>query len=305
MAFVVSSLTDYVVENPQQLIWEKIYSTGPTASLMQKQTGVKSSEKINILATEAVWQTQGCSFTASGSTTLTQATLTIGKIALNMSFCERDLEPKYTQGLLKNGGNYDTLSLGKEITELVLANANKRLTTAIWQGDTASVNVYLNKFDGLIKQVNAATGKTTISGTSWNSANSRTVIQALNASVVANADVFAGGTTIKYFMSPAMAYAYRQKLITDNLFHIDVNNPGKLYAEGTGIEIVEDFGLAGLNYIYALEPENMFMGVDAENEVDKVDFWFSKDDQNIKLHAEFKCCVNIAFGTRAWQYLGV
>lgn len=305
MAFNVSSLTDYVIEKPEQLIWEKIYSTGPTASLMQKQTGVKSAEKINILSTEGVWQAQGCSFNASGSTNFTQAELNIGKVKIDMSFCERDLEPKYTQGLLANGGNYDHLSLAKEITDLVLANANKRLTTAIWQGDTTSVSVYLNKFDGLQKQINAATGKTTISGTAWSSANSRTVIQALNASVVANTDVYSGEPTIKYFMHPATAYAYRQKLITDNLFHIDGNNPKqKLYAEGTGIEIVEDFGVTP-NYIYAVEPENMFMGVDAENELDKIELWFSKDDQNIKLHTEFKVCTNVAFGSRCWQYLGV
>lgn len=305
MAYSVSALSNYTIENPNQLIWSKIYSEGDTLKLItNKQTGIKSSEKINILATEGVWQTQGCSFTASGDTTFTQATLTVGKVAVNMSFCERDLEPKYTQLKLKAGGTYDDLAFYNEIVDLVLANVNKRLEVAIWRGDTTSGSAYLDKFDGLVKQINAASGTTTISGTAWSSANSRTVIQAINASVVANADVYKAGTTLKYFMSPAMAYDYRQKLITDNLYHVNATS-GPLKAEGTNIEIVEVAGLAGLSYIYAVETDNIYFGCDMENEQDKVDFWMSKDDQNMKLHIEFKAAVNVAFGSRCWQYLGV
>lgn len=304
MAYNVAGLGNYTIENPQQLIWEKVYSVGDTMKYMQVQTGIKSSEKINILDVDAVWQTQGCSRTASGDTTFTQATLTVGKVALDLDFCERNLETKYTQLRLKNGGNYEDMAFYNDIVDLMLAEANKRLEIAIWRGDTTAGSVYLNKFDGLVKQVNAATGKTTINGTAWSSANSRTVIQALNASVVANVDVYGNGSTIKYFMSPAMAYDYRQKLITDNLYHLNATS-GPLKAEGTNIEIVEVAGLAGLNYIYALEPENMFFGTDMENELDKVKAWYSDDDMLFKIHAEFKACTNIAFGTRAWQYLGV
>lgn len=306
MAYVVTGLTNYVIENPQQLIWAKIYSEGDTLKLIEnKQTGVKSSEKINILTTEGYFQAQGCSFTASGSTEFTQATLTVGKIAINMSFCERDLETKYTQLKLAKGGEYDVLAYGDYIVEQVLANANKRLEVAMWKGDTAATgNPWLKHFDGLIKQINAASGTTTISGTAWSSANSRTVIQAINVSVVANADVYKTGTSLKYFMSPALAYDYRQKLITDNLYHINATN-GQLVAEGTNIPIVEVAGLAGTNYIYAVETDNIWFGTDMENELDKLKMWKSDDDQNIKLHCEFKAAVNVAFGTRCWQYLGV
>lgn len=305
MAYSVSGLSNYTIENPQQLIYEKIYSAGDTMKYMQVMTGIKSAEKINILSTEAYWQTQGCSRTSSGNATFTQATLTVGKIALDLDLCERNLETKYTQLRLKNGGYYEDLAFYNEIVDQFLAEANKKLEIAIWKGDTAVTgNPYLKHFDGLVKQINAASGTTTISGTAWSSANSRTVIQELNASVVANPDVYSGGTTLKYFMSPAMAYDYRQKLITDNLYHINANN-GPLKAEGTNIEIVEVAGLAGLNYIYAIEPENMWFGTDMENELDKVRGWYSEDDMLFKLHAEFKACTNIAFGTRAWQYLGV
>ena len=305
MGFSVGGLGNYTIENPQQLIWEKVYSVGDTMKYMQVQTGIKSSEKINILDVDAYWQTQGCSRTASGTATFTQATLTVGKIAIELDLCDRDLETKYTQLRLKAGGQYEDEAFYNEIVNLLLAKTNKRLETAIWKGDTAVTgNPFLKHFDGLIKQVNAASGTTTISGTAWSSANSRTVIQAINTSVAANVNVYSGGTTLRYFMSPAMALDYRQKLITDNLYHMNATS-GPLKAEGSNIEIVEVAGLAGTNYIYALESENMFFGTDMENEVDKLRAWYDPNDMLFKIHGEFKACTNIAFGTRAWQYLGV
>lgn len=305
MAYGFSGISAYTKQDASKLIWAKIYSEGDTAKLMTKQAGIKSAETINIVTTRGVWQTQGCSFTASGDTTFSQRTITVGKVAVNMSFCERDLEPYFYQEAMKAGGNYDELTYNTQIIDQVLANIGKDLEVAIWTGDTTSGSAYKNKFDGLVKIIGAASGVTTISGTAWSVTNARTVIQAINTSVVANSDVYRAGKTIKYFMSPAMANDYRQKLINDNLFHINANDGGKLYAEGTNIEIVECAGLAGLNYIYAIEPENMFLGMDMMDEQEKVDFWKSQDDQNLKLHVEFKAGVQIAFPSRVWKYLGV
>lgn len=304
MAYDVSGLSAFTIDNPQQLIYANIYDKGVTAEKMTKMSGIKTSENIHLLAARGVWQAGACDFTASGDATFTKETLTVGTVMVNMSFCERDLEAKWTQMRLKRGGDYDGLTFAQDITDLVIKNVNKDLEVALWRGDTTSGSAYLSRFDGLVKKIGAASGVTTISGTAWSSANSRTVIQALNASIVANADVYSAGT-IKYFMSPAMAYDYRQKLITDNLYHLNANNSNTLYAEGTGIEIVEVAGLAGLNYIYAIEPENMFLGIDMENEQEKFRVWYSDVDQKMRLHLEFKAGTAVAFGSRVWQYLGV
>jgi hypothetical protein len=310
MGYTVSALSNYTNE-PEKVIYQKIFTGSPIIDAVKSagniQPGIKSAETINLISTSGVWQAQGCSLNPSGTSTFTQRTITVGKPKVDLSFCERDLEPKFTQKAMKAGGNYDSLTFEKEIMDDLLQGIAQRMGKAIWQGDTTSVDQYLLHFDGLVKIINAASIGGTYSGTSWSSANSRTVIQGLNALVTANADVYTGGETqIKYYMSPAMAYAYRQKLINDNLFHIDANNPKQtLYAEGTTIEIVEDFGLVGLNYIYALEASNTYIGTDLENEQEKVDMWFSKDDQKIYTHVEWKAGVQVAFPTRIYKYLGV
>lgn len=309
MGYVVSSLSNYTNE-PEKVIYNKVFTGSPLIDAVKSagniQTGIKSAETINLIATSGVWQTQACSLNPSGSTTYTQRTITVGKPKVDLSFCERDLETKFTQKSLQKGGNYDSLAFNTEIMDDLMQDIAKRMGKAIWQGDTTLLDQYLLHFDGLVKIINAATIGGTYSGTAWSQANSRTVIQGLNALVAADADVFYGGNTkLKYYMSPAMAYAYRQKLIIDNLYHINGNPDQKLYAEGTGIEIVEDPGLVGLNYIYALESDNVYIGTDLENEQERVDQWFSKDDQKIYAHVEWKAGVQVAFPTRIYSYLGV
>lgn len=310
MAYVVSALPDYTVQ-PEQVIYQKIFSLSPVLDVIKSNgnlmVGVKSSETINIINTEGVWQTQGCSFNASGDTTYTQRTITVGKPKIDLEFCERDLEPKYTQQALAKGSDYTSLTYNTEIIEDAMQKIAKRQMTAIWQGDTTSLNAYLNKYDGLVKIINALTIGGTYSGTAWSEANSRVVMKGLANLVIANADVYKGGqTTIKFYMSPAMRASYVFKLIADNLYHIDPKDgQQKVFVEGTTIEIVGDAGLAGLNYIYAIEDENLVGATDMLNEEEKIETWYSVDFRKVRLNIEWKFGVNVAFPTRIFNYLGV
>lgn len=312
MGYVVSGITNnYVIEDANKVIINELFTGSPVLDVIMKNsnlmTGVKSSETINIVNTRGIWQSQACSLNPSGSTTFTQRTVTIGKPKIDLSFCERDLEPKFLQKKMIKGGNYDALTYINEIKADILQNIKADQRAAIWQGDTTVWQDYLNKFDGLVKLIGAATIGGTYSGTTWSEANSRTAVKGLAALVVADTSVYHGGeTTAKAYMSPAMAFAYRSKLIADNLYHIDPTNPKQtLFLEGTTIPVVEDAGLTGLNYIYVIEDENLHGATDLENEEEKFEFWFSKDDQKIYFHTEWKFGINFAFPTRIYRYLGV
>ena len=303
MAYSITAVA--YVEQPEQLIYAKLFSGSPTMDLVKnKQTGIKSAETINVVNTRGVFQAQSCAFNASGSTTISQRTITVGKTKIDMLWCERDLEPYFTQKKLAAGGDYDSLAYSKEIIDDTMQQAKEDIEIALWQGDTASLNAYLNRFDGFVKIIGAATIGGTFSGVAWSEANSRTAIKGLANLVIADNDVYQGNPTIKMLMSPQMAATYRFKLRTDNLFNT-TGEESKLYAEGANIEIVEVAGLSGLNYIYAIEPENMYIGTDMANEEEKFKVWKSDDDQNLKFHAEWKLGVQIAFPSRVYKYLGV
>jgi hypothetical protein len=291
MAYNVGDLGAYTKENAESLIYKQI-AQGTTASLMTLQPGIKSAETVNIVASRAVWQAGGsCGFNASGDTTFTQRTLTVGKIKLNMKWCEKDLEPKYLQGAMKAGSKYDMLTFEQEIIGDIVQNISKDLEVAIWQGDTGSVDVYLNKFDGLIKIINAASNEITATPVAWSVANSRTALQNVYASLT---DDMLAKPNLKVFMGLSEARDYRMKLGIDNLYHI-TGAEGKLYIENTDVEIVPVLGLSGTKKIYAIATDNMFLGTDLANEQEKFDLFYAKEADEIRFVDEFKYGVQIAF----------
>lgn len=292
MAFDVSALAaDFVKEDPSKVIYKQL-AKGNTSSLMVVQPSIKSAETINKLASRAVWQSgTSCGFSASGDTVATQRTLTVGKIKLNMKWCDKDLEPTFLQGALTAGSKYDTLALREQILGDIEQNMMLDIENAIWQGDTGSGDVYLNKFDGLIKIINAASDEITATPVAWSVANSRTALQNVYSSLT---DDMIANPKLKVFMGLSEARDYRMKLGIDNLYHI-TGAEGKLYLENTDIEIIPTKGLSGTKKIYAIATDNMYLGVDLANEEEKWDLFYAKEADEIRFVSEFKMGVQVAF----------
>lgn len=301
MAYDVTALPAYTKQDAAKLIYQKLYTNGDTIKHMNVQPGIKSSETINIVSVNPIWKAQACSFTASGDTTFSRRTITVGKPMIQMSWCERDLEAKYTQAAMKAGGNYDSLTYNTQIIDLTMDNIAKDLERAIWRGDTASLDQNLLHFDGLVKIISAEASVVNYSGTAWSQANSRTVftgmINAMDAQVRALAQA-------KLFCSHTMLQEYRFKLAADNLYHM-TGADDKLYVENTKIEIVPCFGLENIKYAFLIEPDNLYFGADLMNEQEKLKVWFSEDNQQLRLHTEFKAGTQIAFPGRITEYYGV
>lgn len=305
MSYSVGTLPVYTKQDASKLLYAKLFNVIPTLQYCNEQTNIKSAETINLLDSTAFWAAQACSFTASGTDTLTQRTLTVGKVQIQKKWCDRDLEPYYTQQKLKKGGNYTSLAFNTEIVDNTMQLMQKDFEQALWMGDTASGTHNLARFDGFVKIINAATIGGTYNTTTWSIPNARTVVQGLAALVVADTNVWRGGqTSVKFFMNPTMAQQYRWKLVADNVGFSQAysdQNKGKTFVEGTNIEIVEVPGLAGETRIYAIEPENMFFGTDMANEMERYEVWFSQDNREIRFHTEFKAGVQVAFPSRIYK----
>jgi hypothetical protein len=168
-AIVVSTLPDYVEQNSGDLIVRSLFA-GKTADLIRSEgnlmTGVKSQEAVNLLDTDAIFQDgSGCARTASGTTNLTQRIISVGTIAVVEDICVSNLEKKYIATKIAKGAMVNKLPFEQEYSELKANTVARQLEIAIWQGDTASGNPNLNKFDGFIKIIAAASGVITASGT--------------------------------------------------------------------------------------------------------------------------------------------
>lgn len=307
MAFSVSTLANYTKENEALLVTSSVLGA-KTASLIKSagnvMVGVKSAETINIMDTDAFFQAGGtCGWNASGTTSFTQRTVTVGKIKVQEALCPKTLEAKYLQKALPTGSTYDSIPFEQEYTDKKALTIASQLETAIWQGDTASANGNLNKFDGLIKLIGAASGVVDanvsgfVSGAPLTSITASNVIalldgvyRAIPAKVVAADDmtIFVGQDTFR---------TYTIALKNANMFNyaFDGKADSEFVLPGTSIKVVAVQGLNGTNDIYAMRLSNLFLGTDLLNEEEKFEIFFAKEADEVRFAAEFKMGVNIAF----------
>ena len=307
MAFDVSTLAAYTEQNEALLVTDSVLGA-KTAALIKSagnvMVGVKSAETINIMDTDAIFQAGGsCGFTASGSTTFTQRTVTVGKIKVNESLCPKDLEAKYLQKALPTGSMYDSIPFEQEFADKKAKTIASQLETALWQGDTTSGNTNLSKFDGLVKLIGAASGvvaanvSTYISGAPLSTITAGNVIsifdgvyQAIPAQVVAADDmaIFCGQDVFR---------TYTVALKNANQFHysIDVKADSEFVLPGTPIKVIALQGLNGTNKVYAMRISNLFLGTDLLNEEEKFEIFYAKEADQVRFVSEFKMGVNVAF----------
>jgi len=307
MSFSVSSLTNYTKENEALLVSSSVLGA-KTAALIKSagnvMVGVKSAETINIMDTDAFFQAGGtCGWNASGTTSFTQRTVTVGKIKVQESLCPKALEAKYLQKALPTGSQYDSIPFEQDYSDRKAKTIASQLETAIWQGDTASANGNLNKFDGLIKLIGAASGVVDanvsgyVSGAPLTSITSANVIalfdgvyKAIPAKVVSADDmtIFCGVDTFR---------TYTIALKNANMFNyaFDGKADSEFVLPGTSIKVVAVNGLNGTNDVYAMRLSNLFLGTDLLNEEEKFEIFFAKEADEVRFAAEFKMGVNIAF----------
>ena len=312
MALSFSGLSTYTKQLVKPLLTSAVFDA-KTQQLI-KDGGIvipnaKSVVAIPLMDTDAVFGTQSCSWDPSGTTTISQRNISVGKIKLEEAICPKDLESYFTQEILKSGSTTEEFG-NPEFLAVYLDKKNKRiaaqLETAIWQGDTGSATANLNKFDGLMKLIDAgspvlANTSGYVSGgvvTTVNAGNviaaTEAVYKAIPVSIINKGDVkiFVGNDWYRLLI-----LAYREK----NLF---AYNPQDSQSQsfilpGTNIEVVAVNGLNGTGDAYAFSLSNAAIAVDLVDEENSYKLWFSEDNNQVRYRVEFKLGVNLAFVSEA------
>jgi len=318
MAFVVSTLTDYAKENEALLVTSSVLGS-KTATLIKSQgnvlVGVKSSEKIGIMDTDAFFQDDSdCGFNASGTTTFTQRSVTVGKIKVQEALCPKGLESKYLQKALSAGSMYDSIAFAADYTSKKASRISSQLETAIWTGDTASANGNLNKFDGFAKLVAAASASvihantTTYYGTALAASagiTSGVVVAVLDAVYKAIPAQIVDKDDVAIFVGNDVFRTYTIALKNSNLFNytFDGQATGELTLPGTTIKVIAVQGLNGTSKIYAGRISNLFIGTDLLNEEEQFELLHDPYAMNIKFMAAFKFGVQFAFADELVDFI--
>jgi hypothetical protein len=305
MALDLTALTNYVEQNAQQLTAAAIFSA-KTASLIEAkgnvQVGIKSAETINVLTTDAVFQAGGtCGFNSSGTTSITQRQITVGKIKVQEAICPKTFEAKYTQKALRVGSTYDYMAYATDFTNQKIARIGAALETAIWKGDIGSGDANLNKFQGFASIINdlgfggagdPINGNTSAL-TTLTKSNVRQAVDeiflAIPAALLDKDDfvIFCGNDTFREYV-----VALREA----NLFHYSVDAANmEILVPGTNIKLIGVNGLNGTDYMVGICMSNMYLGTDMLNEQDKFELFYAKEADEMRFVVEFKLGCQVAF----------
>jgi len=311
MSLNLTGLTAYTKQLVKPLLTSAVFDA-KTQQLIKDNgiviPGVKSAAQIPLMDTDANFQTDACGWNASGTTSFTQSTITVGKIKIEEAICVKDLEAYFTQEALKAGSTYTEFQ-NADFQAAYLDKKNKRiaaqLETAIWQGDTTgSGGMNLNKFDGFQKLVSSAAVNANVSGyngttgaiTTITASNvvaaTEGIYKAIPVAVLAKGDVkiFVGNDWYRLLI-----LAYRAL----NLFAYNPQdvNAASFILPGTNVEIVSTNGLNGTGDAYAASLSNMAIAVDLVDEDQSYTMFYSQDFNEIRYRVALKLGVGTGFAS--------
>ena len=294
MAIDVSKLKSYTEEHRIPLLRNAVIG-GKSAKLFNLQTGVKGSTALNLLDTTIQFgDGSACGWNEAGKTSLSQRVIVPGYPKVNMSFCDKQLLKYWMNYSVRVAAGQKTLPFEDDFMNGIVEGVAAALEKAIWQGDTASGDANLNKFDGIVKIAGAASVAAT---TTYNAASiSQTLKDMYNALPSA---AFSKGEVVAY-ISESDYRKYIQELIANGNLVItngvnDVAMPESVLIPGTNVRVYGVAGLDGVSKAYMSYKDNFVFGTDMEGDEEKFDLWYSQDNREFRVAIEFTAGVQIAF----------
>lgn len=307
MATVVSTLTNYVPQNVNEVILAATFGTKfltEAASKATVQAGVKTAANVLLLDGPVTLQSgNNCTWNASGSATITDKIVTVAPISIMEEICYDDVRAKYTQlAMMKGSKNFDEVAFAQSIVDMKvkrIAEANENL---VFKGDTAGAGnlVFL---DGLNKQVltgginsnvsQYTTGGPILTATGITVGN---VIAIFNGIENATPIELATSQDRVVLCGADTARKFAQALTTANLFSYTVTQDGvsEFVIPGTATRVIPVNGMNGSNMILSFAWPNMVMAIDGEGEHEVVELKYDEYSMKTRLLCKYKLGVTFA-----------
>jgi len=296
----VSPLTTYTEQQRLPLITKAVFSAR-TASLFTKQVGIKSAATLNLMDTDAAFQSgTACGWNvagaASGTTTFTQRTITVAPLKIQEALCPRSLEQYWMQSQLTAGSNYDGVPFEQAFAEQKALRIAEALENAIWSGSTLVT--------GLLTILNAASGSTVSGNTAAVSASvgitTNNVISIFDniytripQAILTRNDlvIFCGWDTFRTLIGAFKSTAS----VMYNQVDLQGLADGDIIYPGTNVRIVAVPGLLGYNRLVCSYLGNFFYGTDLLSDEERFELFWSRDNDEVRFQCALKIGVNVAY----------
>jgi hypothetical protein len=311
MSYNVSTLADYTQPNEKVLLTKAVLAARTIERLKKRgniMTGVKSKSQLPQLDTDAVFQSgAGCGFSASGATNVTARAVEVGKIKVQEALCPSDLEDKYTQLELTAGSDYNEAVFAADYSDLKVKKIGKAMETAVWNGDKASGNAQLNKFDGFRKLIKA--DGTVVNGNPTNiliaTGITKTNVEGILDGII---DLIPEDVREKDDVFIACGYevfrAYLKALRDKNLYDVKVDGEvNEIKVVGSTVPLVYLPGLNGTSELFATHWGNLFFATDLLDEQEKFELKYAEEAGEVRFSAKWKAGVQYAFGSEIVKFV--
>lgn len=288
---IVTALPNYVEEHRLPLIAKSVLR-GKTIELVQVETGVKSDTALNLISASVTFgDGSSCGWTPTEGVSLSQRKLVPVFVKVNQAFCDKNMLKKWASYEVTLAAGRNTLPFEEQFLEEISNSINEQIEKMVWQGDSQNGSSRI-ECDGYLKHIEAVgSGATILTDTDGTTAYNRIkrVYNALPARVVDKED-----TVI--FVSNSLYREFINELVASNLYHFNPDyGQGEYPLPGTSIRVIAVSGLDGTNRIVAGRLSNFFYGVDAEDDKDTLDLWYSKDNQEFRLAVCFAVSTQVAY----------
>lgn len=289
-----SRLKNYLEVNKDQLIMDTIFNS-KSSKLFSLMTGVKAETAIVRLDSTVEFANDSCSFSAGGSDTFTNRTLVPNFIKVNKVYCDKDLLKSWKASDVRIAAtNNDSIPFEQQILEQNGKLIASEIEKLLWVGDKTNGTGNMAYADGLKTLIDADVTNSVIPAANViakSTDNLWTRVEKLWLALPAN---IADKCTI------VMNITNYKNLIAEmadaNMYHIFEQYEGeyRMRLPYANIDVIGVEGLEGQDVIYAMPLDEVYYGVDLENDNEDVDFYFDKSDRNFKYVCEFVVAVNYA-----------
>lgn len=292
-AYDVSTITGFTDQTSTELITKSLLGA-VTPQNITVRLGLKGTQQIQVMDSTLTFQEGGCGWSPSGTTTFEQVSLTVCPEKVNEALCPDDLYVTYQSLLLTKGQTEEDVPFASQILDFKAKQIQERIEKQLWTADTRSGDCY-NGFAVVL--ISGATGVAcSVSGTSFDvsvayGTNGNPLyevdklINALDDEAMAREDLIV-------WMSYANFRKYVQALTAANYFQNYIggtsttNNMSAVHPN-TNIKVIPTIGLNGSDSVIIGPAGYMFAGFDLMSDADRLDMWYSKDNDELRIRANY------------------
>jgi len=298
-SYVVSSITGFTDQSSQEIVAKALIGATTPANTTIK-LGIRGTQQVQLLNSAPSFQSGACGWDASGTTTFTQVSLASQHEKVNEELCFQQLWDTYQSLLLPPGQDPETVPFLNQIIDLKVKQIQQRIEQKLWSATTAGGDSF-NGFNYLI-----ATGQTSVansSGTTFSSSAAYGVsgnpITEVDKLISALSDDALAFDDLVVFMSYSNFRLYNQALVKANFFQnyigtTNVTNNMSAIHPSTNVKVLPTLGLAGSGKVVIGPAQYMFCGFDLMSDHEKMDAFWSRDFDVLKIRANYSYSAAIA-----------